>query len=64
VPWYLRGFARVGFYATPPADCDGALVIASVAQAEAVRAKLTGRYRESFLGLRPGVVLVLFTREP
>ncbi len=64
LPWYFRGLGSVGYYAAPPADCDGALVVASVAQADAVRAKLAGRYRESFLGLRPGVVLVLFTREP
>jgi predicted membrane-bound mannosyltransferase len=64
LPWYLRGIAKVGFYAAPPDDCDGALVIASTAQAEAVRAKLRGQYRESFLGLRPGFICILFIREP
>ena len=33
-------------------------------QADAVRAKLRGAYRESFLGLRPGFVCILFTPEP
>jgi len=64
LPWYLRGLPRVGYHATPPADCDGALVITSQAQADAVRAKLRGTYRETFLGLRPGVLCVLFVAEP
>ena len=46
LPWYLRGLPRVGYWSTPPGDCDGALVIASVTQADAVRAKLHDSYRE------------------
>ena len=61
LPWYLRGLPRVGYWATPPADCDGALVIASAVQADAVRAALHGIYRESFVGLRPGFLCVVFT---
>ena len=64
LPWYLRGLPRVGYHPAPPDDCDGALVITSQAQADAVRAKLRGTYRETFLGLRPGVVCVLFVAEP
>ncbi|MBL9190392.1 MAG: TIGR03663 family protein [Opitutaceae bacterium] len=64
LPWYFRGLPRVGFYAAPPDDCDGALIVASLAQAEAVRAKLSHTYRESILGLRPGVLLIVFTPEP
>lgn len=64
LPWYLRGIPQVGYYATPPDNCDGALVVASMTQVEAVRAKLKRTYRESFLGLRPGVVCILFTLEP
>jgi predicted membrane-bound mannosyltransferase len=64
LPWYFRGLPLVGYYATPPDECDGPLVIASLAQADAVRAKLRGSYRESLLGLRPGVLLVVFTLEP
>jgi predicted membrane-bound mannosyltransferase len=61
LPWYLRGLPRVGYWSTPPDDCDGALVITSATQAAAVRAKLHGNYRESFLGLRPGFLCVVFT---
>jgi len=61
LPWYFRGLARVGYWTTPPADCDGALVISSTSLAPAVRARLHGAYRESYLGLRPGFLLVVFT---
>ena len=64
LPWYLRGLPGVGYWSAPPADCDGALVIVTASQAEAVRARLHGTYEESFLGLRPGVVCVLFTPSP
>jgi uncharacterized protein (TIGR03663 family) len=64
LPWYLRGLSEVGYWHAPPADCDGTLVISSTTHAEAVRAQLRRTYRESFLGLRPGVVLVVFTLVP
>lgn len=63
LPWYLRGLDNVGYWPAPPDDCDGALVVASASQAEAVRSRLKGRYDESFLGLRPGFVLVVFSRQ-
>jgi uncharacterized protein (TIGR03663 family) len=63
LPWYLRQRAETGYWTEPPADCDGALVFADVAQADAVRGRLKGKYREGFLGLRPGFVLVVFERE-
>lgn len=64
LPWYLRGAPRVGYWESPPEDCDGALVIASADLADAVRARLHGAYQESFLGLRPGFVLIVFTPVP
>jgi hypothetical protein len=66
IPWYLRSFptGSVGYWSTPPADCDGALIIVSAAQASAVRARLHGDYHESFLGLRPGFLCVVFTPVP
>jgi uncharacterized protein (TIGR03663 family) len=63
LPWYLRSRRETGYWTEPPADCDGALVFASANQAEAVRARLRGNYHESFLGLRPGFVLVVFARK-
>lgn len=64
LPWYLRRETGVGFWTTPPEGCDGALIITAVDQAEAVRARLKFRYRETFLGLRPGVLCAVFIREP
>lgn len=64
LPWYLRGLANVGYWVSPPDETDGALVIASQTQADAVRAKFRRAYRESFVGLRPGVVCIVFTPEP
>lgn len=62
LPWYFRGLKDVGYYAEPPADCDGALLVVSPNVADAVRAKLKGRYDETILGLRPGVLCVVMTR--
>jgi uncharacterized protein (TIGR03663 family) len=64
LPWYLRGLPRVGYWDSPPADCDGALVIASAGLSGAVRSRLHGAYAESYLGLRPGFVCVVFTPRP
>lgn len=63
IPWYLRALppASVGYWSTPPADSDGALIIASSTQAIALRPLLRARYRESYLGLRPDFLLVVFT---
>ncbi|HYP17890.1 MAG TPA: flippase activity-associated protein Agl23 [Opitutus sp.] len=61
LPWYLRGLPQVGYWTSPPKECDGALVIVSEPHADEVRARLRGRYRESLIGLRPGVLCVVFT---
>jgi len=61
LPWYFRGMDNVGYWSRPPADCDGAMVIASAGQADAVRSRLHGAYDQSYLGLRPGFVCVVFT---
>jgi hypothetical protein len=58
----LRARPAVGFWTEAPADCDGELLFVEADQAEAVRARLKGKYTESFLGLRPGVLVVVFTR--
>ena len=64
LPWYLRGYPHVGYWNVAPADCDGALVISSASLAGAVRARLHGAYRESYLGLRPNFLLVVFEPAP
>ncbi|AOS46195.1 hypothetical protein Verru16b_03292 [Lacunisphaera limnophila] len=61
LPWYLRGLTGIGYWSTVPAACDGALVITSAGLADEVRSHLTGDYDTTFVGLRPGFVLVVFT---
>ena len=64
LPWYLRGLDRVGYWSAPPEDCEAALLIVHQDVVDAVRARLAGNYRESILGLRPGVLCIVFTRSP
>ena len=64
LPWYFRGLDHVGYWTVPPAECDGALVIASAGLADGVRSRLHGAYGESYLGLRPGFVCVVFPPRP
>lgn len=64
LPWYLRGLPDVGYWNSVPADCDGALVLASAGLAEQVQARLHGTYTTGYIGLRPGFTLVVFKRQP
>jgi uncharacterized protein (TIGR03663 family) len=64
LPWYLRDRPQTGYWTRPPADCDGPLVLVEADQADAVRACLRESYRESLLGLRPGILLVVFAQQP
>ncbi|MDQ5977402.1 MAG: hypothetical protein QG602_374 [Verrucomicrobiota bacterium] len=64
LPWYLRDLPNVGYWPTVPEDCDGALIIASAGLSEQVQSRLRGNYTSSFVGLRPGFVLVVFKRQP
>lgn len=64
LPWYLRGLDRVGYWTVAPPDCDGAIVLACGSQVETVRSRLHGPYRETYLGLRPDVLCVVFTPSP
>jgi uncharacterized protein (TIGR03663 family) len=64
LPWYLRGLPQVGYWSQPPPDCDGSLVIVSASMAERVQERLRGTYTHAILGLRPGVLCVVFTPDP
>lgn len=63
LPWYFRDLTRVGYFNSPPDSCDGAMVITSATQAETVRARLHGSYREKLIGLRPDFLCVVFVPE-
>ncbi|MCX6565884.1 MAG: TIGR03663 family protein [Candidatus Aminicenantes bacterium] len=63
LPWYLRKYKKVGYWAEAETagDISGAdLIVADAEQAEAVRKKLGDRYVVEHYGLRPGVLLTLF----
>ncbi len=62
LPWYLRGRQDVGYWSQVPAQCDAGLLLVAPAWAATVRERLTGSYEESYLGLRPGVILQVFRR--
>lgn len=64
LPWYLRERSEVGYWATIPDDCDASLLFVSADYAEEVKGRLKGRYRQGYLGLRPGFVLVTLMAEP
>jgi uncharacterized protein (TIGR03663 family) len=65
LPWYLRGFSRVGYW--QEADAAGALedvpvIIFSVEKLEGLRTKLQETHQEEFFGLRPEVLLSVYIR--
>jgi uncharacterized protein (TIGR03663 family) len=68
LPWYFRGFGRVGYWTDPAAarrDVGAAragVVITSAGFADEVAADLGEGYGQTFFGLRPEVVLSLFVR--
>lgn len=68
LPWYLRKFGRVGFWTSPGAALaftgagEAAVVITSAGFADEIAGALGERYRQTFYGLRPEVLLSLFVR--
>jgi uncharacterized protein (TIGR03663 family) len=65
LPWYLRGYSRVGYWTSAEAAGrigDAAVVIASAANVEKTTTALGDGYTSNFYGLRPEVVLALFVR--
>jgi predicted membrane-bound mannosyltransferase len=59
LPWYLRAWQQVGYYATMPAALPAPLIIADPAQAPQLLPRLPG-YVTEFYALRPGVLLELY----
>ena len=68
LPWYLRKYARVGYWTSVAAARQDigtvrpGVVITSAAFADEVGAGLGDGYEQTFYGLRPEVVLSLFVR--
>ncbi|MEZ5277416.1 MAG: TIGR03663 family protein [Opitutaceae bacterium] len=62
LPWYLRMYPATGYWSTPPPDADADVVISTAGLDDRVEASLKDAYQAEFIGLRPGVVLILRTR--
>jgi len=63
LPWYLRGFAKVGWYSDLEAAPDADVFIASPRFRAALNAKLGQTHQTvGLFGLRPGTFLQLFVR--
>jgi len=67
LPWYLRRFepGHVGYYHEVPDDPDASVIITSPDCAEAIEARAKQSYnRMSTYGLRPGVLMSVWIRQP
>ncbi|HEX2974039.1 MAG TPA: flippase activity-associated protein Agl23 [Tepidisphaeraceae bacterium] len=62
LPWYMRRFEKVGYWAEVPEDVDAPVVICSREQEEAVAKRLKGKYQVDYFGLRPTVVVPVYVR--
>lgn len=64
LPWYFRKLQVTGYDNKVPDNFQGDALIASDGQRETAEKQLQGRYRSREFVLRPGVNLILFTKEP
>jgi uncharacterized protein (TIGR03663 family) len=64
LPWYLRKFSHVGYWDTLPADPDADLIITAREFQPQLDAALKSAYQVDMFGLRPDVLLVVYTRAP
>lgn len=65
LPWYLRRFANVGYWAQPPSDLPRSpdVVIANPSTAAAVESWLSGAHVPSYFGLRPTTAIIVYVPE-
>ncbi|MBW7907133.1 MAG: TIGR03663 family protein [Phycisphaerae bacterium] len=59
LPWYLRGFARVGYWDDSPERLDAPIIIACNA-GEHLGVRLGDAYQASHYGLRPDAILTVY----
>jgi uncharacterized protein (TIGR03663 family) len=66
LPWYLRGYERVGYWTSVEEAGDlgsPPLIVTSAEEADKLEAVLNTTYQSEFYGLRPGVLLALHVRD-
>ncbi len=62
LPWYLRGFERVGYWEQPPDEPDADVVLVSYALQDALAPRLRDAYEVSYYGLRRDEILAVYVR--
>ncbi len=63
LPWYLRGFDRVGYWPAVPAVPDADVAIVSTSFRDDFERQRTGTYQVSYFGLRRDEVVLLYVRQ-
>jgi predicted membrane-bound mannosyltransferase len=64
IPFYLRGFPKVGYWTEAPPELNGDVIIGTEEVWERLNAEgATRKYQASSFGLRPGVVLWIYVEE-
>ena len=67
LPWYFRGIPQTGYWEALPDDPKAApipdVVITDARWAEDLESQLGDGYIPSMYGLRPGILLILYTEE-
>ena len=65
LPWYLRRFPRVGYWEQIPPDTerDTSMFVVSQELAPELDARLKGAYHVEWFGMRPGVLVLAYTRQ-
>lgn len=62
LPWYLRGFERVGYWEQPPDEPDADVVLVSYTLQDALAPGLRDEYEVSYYGLRRDEILAVHVR--
>jgi predicted membrane-bound mannosyltransferase len=62
LPWYLRSYPLTGYWNTVPITPDADVVISTVGVEPDLETTLQDDYFSEYVGLRPGVVLMVRTR--
>ncbi|UCF34243.1 MAG: TIGR03663 family protein [Phycisphaerales bacterium] len=62
LPWYLRAYARVGYWEEMPRDVAAPVIICGLQQQPTLETRLQGDYRVDHYGLRPGSMLAVYVQ--
>ena len=62
LPWYLRGYDRVGYWSEAPPTLDAAVIISDGAIHAELAPRITGDYQVETFGLRPNVLMPVLTQ--